>query len=232
MKSFLRTALLLTSLGLLPHAAVGAVIEYRMLIDGEHSEKHFLSPGRHTLEVQGRVTENELAPGVPGGFIQASFDLLKSNNSAKFIVNGSCFFCPYPIWDSAAHLAFQNHLAGAIATNGDIVQETGSILPIHWNTRFGEVGADEFSFIASGPFDYDGGSTSITLSSIPEVNLVASLSGGNVGPRIPNDPGDAVIGDSVLLGIIPEPNPLILSILGFAGLNFHYPRMRSRIVPT
>jgi hypothetical protein len=49
-----------------------------MLIDGQLASAHRLAPyGSYTLTVEGRVTDNDIAPGMAGGFLAAVFQFVR-----------------------------------------------------------------------------------------------------------------------------------------------------------
>jgi hypothetical protein len=208
------------ALALMVVAALGAVanaatIEYRVLINDVLAPSHVLASGTHNLKVEGRVLDNVVTGANMGGFIQASFDLEDSANLIKWKEGVGFLGAPSGAWDSTANAKFGNHNAGVLQDNGtNVLQETSSILQANWNADFGAVGANEWSTIATGQFDYtQGAPTTLTLASSVAVNSIATLNGAAIGGKAP----DGVTGYSTVIGI-PEPATLAMAGLGLIGM--------------
>ena len=214
------TSIVAACLLLVASSANAASIEYRILIDGVDAASHDITAGSHTLSVEGIVTGNTIPEAGPaeGGFIQSSFDLLKSSGAVVFAEGTGLFGGGSGAWDSTSNAVLLNHNAGALNAGGDVIQETGSILQSQWNAEFSTVGANVFSFIASGDFTWDKSvSTTINLTSVAANNLTAYFTGSAIGGQIPTG---TVTGDSVLLTAvaIPEPASLFLASLALVGI--------------
>jgi hypothetical protein len=204
------------SLLLAAASAQAATVEYRMLINGNptSSAPLNLTPGTHTLAVEGRVLDNELAPGLPGGFLVSSFSLSDSNNQITWTERLGLFGSATGTWASTTNPAFGTHLFGTLTDNKtNVLEETGSIPSANWDAQYNAVGAGQFSPIASGQFSYAGGPTVLTLASDPTINSVSAIGGTGVVGKSPT----AVTGASVTIGI-PEPAAVALGSLGCLAL--------------
>lgn len=191
-----------------------ATVDFRMLVDG--IPVHFpgyLQLGTHTLTVEGRVINNDVVPGTPGGFIQASFDL-KSSSSAITWAEGTGFLGnPNGNWASTANPAFVYHNSGVLFNSKTwVIAETSGMPPANWDTQFNAVGAGVFSLLASGIFTYHGGGSAnvLTLTAFPQTQSVATLNGSAIGGKTP----DLVNGESVRFLLDPEPASMTLAGLG------------------
>lgn len=215
MKKFSFVSALALSVALVGSAVSAATVEYRILINDSQGTEFNPAPGPVKVTVQGRVTENEVVPGTPGGFIQASFNLEDSENALTWEQGTGFLGNPNGLWKSTQNAAFGNHNAGALTDSfSNVVQETSSVLPASWDTQFGAVGANVWSDIAWGNATWNGVLTTLSVTSSNDVNLVAFLNNGAVGGRAP----DASLGGSVQLGVIPEPATFAMAGMGLIGL--------------
>lgn len=206
-----KNPLLLFFIALAPIPVSGAgILEYRMLVDGSDAPLQYLSPGTHTLTVEGRVTDNELAPGIHGGIFQYSFSLDDATRSLSFAESTKVYGgITTSTWDSTANSNFNTHFQGIQHIHDDdpdhgnhnyqgfeVIAETGAFSHGRFNTAHSEVGANVFSFLTSGEFEFDGSSTILTLGSPIEDNVVFGWkTNGSLGLVYPF----GVIGDSVSL---------------------------------
>jgi hypothetical protein len=193
-------------------AAPGAVVEYRMLIDGVQAASHILTPGTHQLTVEGRVTDNVIAPGVHGGFLLYSFHLDELGPGTSLTFAQTTFTTggglSYAAWNSTAHPAFQhfNGILGDLARPGtsefgiEVFEETGALPPQAWDTNFA-IGAESFTALVTGAFDFNGTATVLELRSFVNVNSVVTLQQGILRGAYPA----SVVGD--LAQIVPVPEP-------------------------
>jgi hypothetical protein len=214
--------LLAACFALVATAASAATYEYRMSIAGDYSAVQILAPGVYPLLVEARVTDNDLAPGFPGGLFQSSFDLLTSSPGAdtnvKWTEGVGFIGAPNGKWLSTDNPAFPTQFQGTLAdVKTDVIQETSSIPPGNYNAQFADVGAGVWSTIVTGTFSYlwnDLQPTLISLNSTKASLVVATLSGANVVGKNPEVLGPL---PSILL-LIPEPGTIGLACFGLAGL--------------
>jgi hypothetical protein len=196
--------------------ASAATIEFRILIDGVHGSAHIISPGVHQLTVEGRVTGNEIVPGVWGGFIQTSFSAMDSANAVIWDESPGFVGAPSGKWDSSVNADLTQHFPGSLTNaKSDFLEDTAAMSPADWNEKFGAVGANVFSFISTGKFFWNGTTTTLSTQTSPNINLVATLKGSNIGAINPQ----VSFGDSTILQT-PEPTAALLSIyaVGFQVL--------------
>lgn len=190
-KIVLQTTLVLIAIAASSVSSLAADVEYQIYINGVRAATHQLSPGWHTLTVRGKVTDNEIVPGIDGGFLQSAVDCSDSADAVLWEELGTT-----GTWDSTANAAFDSHFRGTlIDSDTAFIDDTGFINPGDWNTDYAAVGANIFDVIVSGDFYWNGDTTTLTLSvSVNEI-LVATLNGANIGAKFP----DSAIGDSTVL---------------------------------
>lgn len=195
-----------------------AVVDYRLLIDGVEAGRHDLAPGPHTLSVEVRVADNDIL-GLPGGLLQSKFSLDDTQDAIRWAdFPAGLFGNPDGDgrWDSLALTPpFDLHVPGFLAGSGEteVIAETHLIDPITYNAYFQEVGADEFTLVALGDFNWNGTPTRLDLKVVAPYGgdiLVAQFDGvGDIIGGIPHLVNEA----STFLGI-PEPSALALYGLG------------------
>jgi hypothetical protein len=206
-------AIVLAAVGVTANAAS---VEYRILINDVvgTSFTNLAAGASAKLTVEGRVMANEVVPGSPGGFIQASFNLEDTANALVWEEGTGFLGAGNGLWKATANAAFGNHNAGTLQDNKtNVLQETVSLLPSAWDSQFGAVGAGAWGAIASGNFTWNGTATTLNLTTGNDVNLVSYLNGAAVGGRAP----DTSAGASATIGI-PEPATLAMAGLGMIGM--------------
>lgn len=196
-----------------------AILEYRILIDDVVvGPTHKLSPGEHKLTIEGRVTNNEIAPGIDGGILQAAFNIYDSGDAIDF-AEKSVSYSSGIGWDSAPNPIFGVHFPGVLYTSwshADVLAETAAIDVSDFNTLYDAIGVDRFDLILSGNFFYDGSETTLFVDALqPEDgwNLVFEIEDYSGGYQVVNGALPAVIvSDEVQLTVNPEPSTAILAL--------------------
>jgi len=199
--------------------ASGAIVSYNLFIDGDDSPVQMLPAGTYNLVVQAIVTDNDLAPNTPGGLLQSAIDLTDANNAIQWTdAAGGFIGGPDGNWDSTANAAFDSHFQGVLQDGGtDAIAETGAIAPGDFTGQFNDIGANVWSLITQGTFNYDGSETVLDLVVANPGGgdiVVAALSGSVVVGSIP----DEVNFDSIQLTLIPEPASLALFGVAMIGI--------------
>jgi hypothetical protein len=202
--------------------AAPIIVEYRLYVDGVRAPSHTLAPGRHELRVEGIVRNNEILPGIPGGFIQSAYHLDDDANAVAYTPRPGFPGFPGRFWDSETNPAFKYHDAAWLFEDRTLaLDETGALLADEWSTRFGEVGAGAFSVITRGEIMWNGATTTLHLIPVPGADVVARLVNGDIAGRVP----DETIGDATVLRV-PEPVAWALAVVSIgAGV------MRRKISP-
>lgn len=199
--SFVATLSVFAFLNSALFAQTAPVVDYKILINGVESPTHSLAAGTHSIEIQARVTNNDLTGGgVFGGLLQSAFNLDDSADAITWDdTEGGFLGGPDGLWDSTANGAFDSHFQGTLQeTDTFVLAETGAIAPGDFTSQFGDIGANVFSFIASGDFDWDGTNTTLDLSIADPFGgdiLVAQVNGSAIGGGTP----DEVNGASTML---------------------------------
>jgi len=214
MKTITTSVALLIAVTAVASTASASVLDYKILINGAEAPLHMIPAGTHTIRIEARVTENDLAPDTPGGLLQSAFNLVDSANVTLWEdIAGGFIGGSDGNWDSTANAAFDSHFQGVLQDTGtDVIAETGAIAPGDFTTQFADIGAGVFSLITEGNFDWDGTPTTIDL-------LVANPTGGDVvvaglnGSAVVGTIPDTVNGATTMLGI-PEPCSMILGGIG------------------
>jgi hypothetical protein len=164
-----------------------------MRIDGAYAAAHALSPGVHTLSVEGRVCGAELTPGFAAGFLLSSFGLDDLGGGVEWSARGTENL---GVWNSTANPAFSSQFAGVRSNDHrSIIDDTLFHLPGDWDAKFAAVGAGEFSFLASGQFTWDGTATTLRLTARRDSQSIAALADGLLRGRLP----DSAVGDATHL---------------------------------
>ena len=172
-------------------AQVSPVLDYKILINGTEAASHSLAAGTHAIEIQAQVSNNDLTGGgVHGGLLQSAFDLTDTAGAIQWEdIAGGFIGGSNGLWDSTANAAFDSHFQGTLADGGtDVIAETGAIAPGDFTTQFGDIGANVFSFIASGNFTWDGNDTTIDLTIDNPFGgdiIVAALNGSAIVGGVP-----------------------------------------------
>ena len=210
--------------------ADASVMSYRMTIDGNTGEDpnahSFLSVGTHTLLVEAIVTDNALVvplPGSPfdGGILQTSFSLNTDHDGFTFVdlVGGGVFGgAPDALWDSAdtTPAPFDTQFKGQTDLGGGptIFEETSTISPGNYNAKFQNAGANVWTVVAQGDFEYAGGTHPLhldLLTALKDVS-VADFDGAGIIAVAPDTLNAASI------WFIPEPGSLVLASMGLIGI--------------
>jgi hypothetical protein len=202
-----------------------ATLEYRLLVNGVEAPVHNVTPGTyHTLTVEARVTDNPIVPGTPGGLLASDFDLVVADTQGAIIweeggflggLNGS--------WKALTNVYFGDGRAEFTPSKINVRFQT-SIPEEDWNVDHGAIAANKFAFIVSGKFKWNARPTSLTLVPRSEGNLVAILSGINVGGKTP----EILLGASTIIGA-PEPGGIVMAAI--SGLSLVVVRRAARSLP-
>lgn len=188
-------------------AAAPVVVEYHMSIDGVRAPSHTLAPGAHEVMVEAIVRNDEVTPGVFGGFIQSAYHLNDDADAIAYTPKTGFLGGPGRFWDSQTNPAFTSHDSAWLFENLTLaLDETGTLVHDDWNTRFADVGAGVLSFITRGPFTFSGATTTLRLIPINGGVQVAQLVEGGIIGRAP----DQSIGDTTVLQV-PEPAAWLLA---------------------
>lgn len=187
-------------------AASASVVEFRILAGG--SDAAYGGPaGTVPVEVQARVSDNEVFADATstyiGGVLNFSFNLLDDTGIASSVLTPVEGALPFPPgatdgkWDSTVPAAFSTHqkgLANATKQSGpdagtsyDVLGETGAIANGDYPSQGLVYGGGiyplgtttgDWATIASGDFQYDGGTATLSIVAVPEAQTVLNPSFG------------------------------------------------------
>lgn len=203
------------SMGLCGLYANASIVNYQLAVDGVVADTYMLPAGTYMLEISAMVSDNDLMPGTPGGLFQSAINLQETGTSiAPEEAQG--LFGPLGTWESSKDPAFTTFFKGELDTAGyDVFAQTGAVGASDYGTQYGAVGANVWTKVFWGNFDYDGGDTVLTLSGAVNEHLVAGVQGAAVGAALPTE----VAGTSITFGgVIPEPSTFAILGIALIGL--------------
>ncbi|MCH7753255.1 MAG: PEP-CTERM sorting domain-containing protein, partial [Planctomycetes bacterium] len=164
------------------------------------------------------VIDNAITANTPGGVLQSSFSLSTDNDGFTFTdIIGGFPSGPDGQWDSTDFLPpFDTHFKGQTDLGGGptIFEETSAISPGNYNAKFQNAGANVWTVVAQGDFEYAGGTHPLhldLLTALKDVS-VADFDGAGIIAVAPDTLNAASI------WFIPEPGSLVLASMGLIGI--------------